>query len=215
MPYDLVVLNSPEEVGARFAVVERAELIDAAEMLRQVGSVSTSVTLDVKHEADRRANAVIAETAGAGALAAFAPAANVFLESAILATAIARIARIYGVALTRKEAGKFLKEMILALGIWQATAIIGEKALASAVTATGVGYVGAATLDSVVTAAEAVALCTAAKLYFGSDMKKGDLRRVVRASFRQARRQFSNKQELTRLTTSARYYSPGSLPVAR
>lgn len=208
MALDLVVLTSPDAPGARFAMVERAQLIEAAEMLQQVGGGSTSLALDVKQVADQRADAVIFQTAGAAGLAAFAPVAGVFIETTIVATAIVRIARIYGVSLTRKEAGKFVKDMAFALGFWQASALIGEKVLATAVEATGVGYVGAAALDSIFTAAVAFALCTAAKLYFGSGMKKGDLRRVVRSSFRQANRRFRDKEEFRTLTVNARAATP-------
>jgi uncharacterized protein (DUF697 family) len=189
-------------------MVERAQLIEAAEMLRQVGGGSTSLALDVKQMADRRADAVILQAAGAAGLAAFAPVAGVALETTIVAAAIVRIARIYGVSLTRKEAGKFAVDMAFALGFWQASALLGEKVLATAIEATGAGYVGAATLDSVFTAAVAFALCTAAKLYFGSGMKKGDLRRVVRSSFRQARKRFRDPRELRTLTTTARMANP-------
>jgi uncharacterized protein (DUF697 family) len=208
MGFDLAVLTSPKETDTRFAIVEHPQIIEAAELLRQVGGSSTSLALDIKQAADKRADAVIAQTTGACALAAFAPTVSFILETGIGVTGIIRIARIYGVSLTRQEASKFLKEMLFALGAWQAMAIIGEKVFTSAVETTGVGAVGAMAIDSVITAAEAVAACTAAKLYFGSSMNKGDLRRLVRASFRQARKQLRNKEELTKLAKTARAAAP-------
>src|SRR5260221_290352 len=188
----LQIVESKQSPAPKFLVVCNQQVTEAAAMLRHVGG-SGSLVRDVKGGADQRADRIIQEMAAECALAAWVPELSSFIQSGVVVVGVIRIARLYGVSLTRSEAGEFLKEALLAGGAYTAASVVGWKALITAVQWTGVGYFGTAAFDSAFTAAVAWALGTTAKAYFGHELGKGDLKRVVRSSFRQARRQMQRK----------------------
>jgi len=206
----LQIVESKQSPAPKFLVVCNQQLVEAAAMLRQVGG-SGSLVRDVKGGADKRADRIIQEMAAECALAAWVPELSSFIQSGVVVVGMIRIARLYGVSLTRSEAGKFLKEALLAGGAYQAASVVGEKVLKMALDWTLVGYVGAAAFDSAFTFAVAWALGTTAKAYFGHELGKGDLNE----SFRQARRQMRRKGRVKQPAEPGTTASPAYDEVSR
>jgi len=210
----LQIVESKQSPAPKFLVVCNQQLVEAAAMLRQVGG-SGSLVRDVKGGADKRADRIIQEMAAECALAAWVPELSSFIQSGVVVVGMIRIARLYGVSLTRSEAGEFLKEALLAGGVYLAAGVVGWQALKMAVQWTGVGYFGTAAFDSAFTFAVAWALGTTAKAYFGHELGKGDLKRVVRSSFRQASRQMRRKGRVKQPAEPGTTESPAYDEVSR
>ncbi len=164
----LQIVESKQSPAPKFLVVCNQQVVEAAAIMRQVGG-SGSLVRDVKGGADKRADQIIQEMARDCALAAWVPELSSFIQSGVVVVGVIRIARLYGVSLTRSEAGEFLKEALLAGGAYIAASVVGWKVLTTAVQWTGVGYFGTAAFDSAFTAAVAWALGTTAKAYFGHE----------------------------------------------
>jgi uncharacterized protein (DUF697 family) len=210
----LQIVESKQSPAPKFLVVCNQQMVEAAAMLRQVGG-SGSLVRDVKGGADKRADRIIWEMAAECAAAAWVPELSSLIQSGVVVVGVIRIARLYGVSLTRSEAGKFLKEALLAAGAYQAAGVVGEKVLTTVLEATGVLYFGAAAFDSAFTFAVAWALGTTAKVYFGHELGKGDLKRVARSSFRQARRQRRRKGRVKQPAEPGTTASPAYDEVSR
>jgi uncharacterized protein (DUF697 family) len=174
--------------NARCIVVANQPVVDGDKLLAKMRALKPNAAI-VRESADSRADRIIVEMMiSVAAASTLTTAGGSWLQTGIVAVGIVRIARVYGVSLTRQEAGKFAVEALTMYGFYGIVGVLGGKALATAIEVTGVGLVGGMALDAGLTAAVAFALGQVAKAYFGRQVSKGDFKRIMRSSLRQGKK---------------------------
>lgn len=137
-------------------------------------------------EQDAKADAVIASMVAAGVGGAVIPVVLTLPYIAALCAGVVAIGRCYGTELTKDEAWKLVRQLILAAGFTTMAVLTSSKLIAAILASTGVGYLGGVAMDAVSSAAIAYAVGGAAKSYFKGERNNQILGRQVRDRLRHA-----------------------------
>lgn len=138
-------------------------------------------------EADKRIAYMIAGMVGSAVVPA---AINWTILMTAMGAGVVSIGKCYGFSISKDGGADLLKQFFLSAGTTWLMLNVGSKICLSIIQMTGVGYVGAAAVDAVISAAQAYAVGGCAKAYFrkkyqGKSISKEELGKIFKEKFQE------------------------------
>lgn len=144
-------------------------------------------------DADEKIGLMIAGMVGGAVVPA---AINWTIVIAAMGAGVVSIGSCYGYSISKEGGADLVKQFFLSAGTTWLMLNIGAKIFTAIVQMTGIGYVGGAAIDAVISAAQAYAVGGCAKAYFrkkyrGEHISKDELGKIFRDKFKEYKKNHS------------------------
>lgn len=139
------------------------------------------------YEADEKIQYMIAGMIGGACVPA---AINWTIVIAAMGAGVVSIGKCYDFSITEEGGADLVKQFFLSAGTTWLMLNVGAKICTAIIQMTGVGYVGAAAVDAVISAAQAYAVGGCAKAYFrkkyqGRNISRDELGEIFKKKFKE------------------------------
>lgn len=138
-------------------------------------------------DADEKIGLMIAGMVGGAVVPA---AINWTIVIAAMGAGVVSIGNCYGYSISKEGGADLVKQFFLSAGTTWLMLNVGAKICTAILQMTGIGYVGGAAIDAVISAAQAYAVGGCAKAYFrkkyqGKSISKDELGKIFREKFKE------------------------------
>lgn len=138
-------------------------------------------------EADKKIAYMIAGMVGFAVVPA---AINWTILMTAMGTGVISIGNCYGFSITKEGGADLVKQFFLSAGTTWLMLNVGSKIFTAIIQMTGLGYVGGAAVDAIISAAQAYAIGGCAKAYFrkkyqGKSISKEELGKIFKEKFQE------------------------------
>lgn len=138
-------------------------------------------------EADKKITYMIAGMVGCAVVPA---AINWTILMTAMGAGVISIGNCYGFSITKEGGADLVKQFFLSAGTTWLMLNVGSKIFTAIIQMTGLGYVGGAAVDAIISAAQAYAVGGCAKAYFrkkyqGKSISKEELGKIFKEKFQE------------------------------